>query len=181
VSQPTPLPAPTNPAKLANAPSVGEVKDLLRRAERGDETALVSVRELLAEPELVEALGGNLARRAEDALLAVYCGNSPLTREAITRKLQDLRAELGGPNPSPVERLLAERAVGCWLHLHHLEITRAGKASMELSLALYYQKAIDRAHKRYLSALKALVEVRKLAAPVLQVNIARKQVNVAGA
>jgi hypothetical protein len=38
---------------------------------------------------------------------------------------------------------------------------------------------MDRAHKRYLSALKALAQVRKLALPVLQVNIADKQLNVA--
>jgi hypothetical protein len=40
---------------------------------------------------------------------------------------------------------------------------------------------MDRAHRRYLSAIKALALVRRLAVPVLQVNIARKQVNVAGA
>ena len=34
--------------------------------------------------------------------------------------------------------------------------------------------------RRYLSAVKTLVLVRKLALPVLQVNIAKKQVNVAG-
>jgi len=39
---------------------------------------------------------------------------------------------------------------------------------------------MDHAHRRYLSALKTLALVRKLAVPVLQVNIARKQVNVAG-
>jgi len=43
----------------------------------------------------------------------------------------------------------------------------------------YQQRRMDRAHKRYLSAIKALALVRKLALPVLQVNIARKQVNVA--
>ena len=44
----------------------------------------------------------------------------------------------------------------------------------------YLQRCIDWAHKRYLSAIKTLAVVRKLAVPVLQVNIARKQVNVAG-
>jgi hypothetical protein len=38
----------------------------------------------------------------------------------------------------------------------------------------------DRAHRRYLTAIKTLATVRKLALPVLQVNIAKKQVNVAG-
>jgi hypothetical protein len=52
---------------------------------------------------------------------------------------------------------------------------------MTLDLAAHYQACIDRAHKRYLSAIKALAVVRRLALPVLQVNIAKKQVNVAGA
>ena len=38
---------------------------------------------------------------------------------------------------------------------------------------------ITAAQKRYLAAIKGLAEVRKLALPALQVNIARKQVNVA--
>ncbi len=50
---------------------------------------------------------------------------------------------------------------------------------MSLALGEYYQRVISAAHKRYLAAIKALAVVRKLAAPVLQVNIARKQVNVA--
>ena len=43
----------------------------------------------------------------------------------------------------------------------------------------FHQRRIDHAHKRYLSALRTLDQVRKLALPVLQVNIARRQVNVA--
>ena len=35
------------------------------------------------------------------------------------------------------------------------------------------------AQKRYLGAIKGLAEVRRLALPVLQVNIAKKQVNIA--
>jgi hypothetical protein len=52
---------------------------------------------------------------------------------------------------------------------------------MDRDVGMYYQKAIDRAHKRYLSAIKTLAVVREPAVPVLQVNIARKQVNMAGA
>ena len=75
-----------------------------------------------------------------------------------------------------------ERVVSCWLHLYHLEILYAQKDAMSLELAGYYQKGIDRAHRRYLSAIKALAVVRRLALPVLlaQINVAGKQqVNVA--
>jgi hypothetical protein len=36
-------------------------------------------------------------------------------------------------------------------------------------------------HARFLSAVRTLAQVRKLAVPALQVNIAKNQVNVAGA
>jgi hypothetical protein len=42
------------------------------------------------------------------------------------------------------------------------------------------EKSSSAAQKRYLAAIKALAVVRTLAVPVFQVNIARKQVNVAG-
>jgi hypothetical protein len=51
---------------------------------------------------------------------------------------------------------------------------------MSMELAAHFQRCIDRAHVRYLTSLKTLAVVRKLALPVLQVNIAKKQVNIAG-
>jgi hypothetical protein len=158
---------------------VDEIKAVVRRAEKGDESAVPELQQLLACPEGVMALGGDLARRAEETLLAAFCGKNLCVREAVTRKMADLRAELCGPNSSPVERLVAERAVACWLHLYHAEYAYASKETMSLELAQHYQKCIDRAHRRYLSALKALADVRKLGV-TLQLNIARKQVNVAG-
>jgi hypothetical protein len=38
---------------------------------------------------------------------------------------------------------------------------------------------MDATNKRYLAALKALALVRKLAVPALQINVAKKQVNIA--
>jgi hypothetical protein len=87
---------------------------------------------------------------------------------------------VAGGNPTPLERLLAERVVACWLHLHHLEMLYARKDSLTVELGTYYQRSIDRAQKRYLAAIQTLARVRKLAVPVLQVNIAREQVNLAG-
>lgn len=172
----TPPPTPTAPAKPDPA---ADALAVVRRAEAGDEAALPALRELLARPGMVDALGGNLARSAAEALLAAFAGTNLHAREVIGAKMAALRAELAGPDAPPVERLLAERAACCWLHLHHLEHLYAGQKGMAFELAAHYQKSIDRAHKRYLSALKALADVRRLAGPTVQVNIARKQVNVA--
>jgi hypothetical protein len=159
--------------------TVDEIQSILSRAQKGDPKALPALRKLLAPAGAADALGGNLANRAIQSLLAGVAGDNLCYRETVTRKMDELRAELAGPNPSAIERLLAERAVVCWLNLYQLEMSYGSKTSKTLPPGNYYQKCIDRAHKRYLSALKSLVEVRKLALPAVQVNIARKQVNVA--
>jgi hypothetical protein len=50
---------------------------------------------------------------------------------------------------------------------------------MTLRQADYHRRRIDAAHSRFLSAVKTLATVRKLALPALQVNIGANQVNVA--
>jgi hypothetical protein len=155
-----------------------ELRQLLGRARQGDEKTLPVLRKLLEDPARVNVLG-NLARQAELALIRTAAGGNLCLREALGRKLELMRAELAGADPAPLERLLAERVVACWLHLYHLEMLYAQRDSLSLELGTYYQKTLDRAHKRYLSAIKTLALVRKLTLPVLQVNIGRRQVNVA--
>jgi hypothetical protein len=156
-----------------------DTQALIDRAQRGDATALAALGDFLDRPDVLDQVG-NLARMAQVNLIAKYCGKNLLVKEGLTRKMEALFLEVAGPNPTALERLLAERVVTCWLHLHHLEAIYAGKESMPLDLGAYYQRSITAAHKRYLSAIKTLATVRKLAVPVLQINVARKQVNVAG-
>ncbi len=47
-------------------------------------------------------------------------------------------------------------------------------------MADYMDRHRDRAERRYVQAVKALAQVRKLLGPSIQVNIGRNQVNVAG-
>src|SRR5262245_49788220 len=137
---------------------------------------------MLEDPQMVDMLGGDLARQAELSLIQAAAGDSLSFKEALIRKLELLRAELAGPNPSPVERLLVERVVACWLQVQDADVRYAqGQRDCTLAQGDYRQRRMDRAHRRYLSALKTLALVRKLAVPVLQLNIAKKQVNVAGA
>ncbi len=155
-----------------------ELAALLRRAEKGDQTTLPALRKLLEAPSMVDALGGDLARQAQLTLVHKFSEQNLMFREALLRKMDLLRAELAGSNPPALERLLVERVVTCWLHLHHLEHLYAQRDSMGMELATYYQRSMTSAQKRYLAAIKTLALVRKLAVPVLQVNIAKKQVNV---
>ena len=158
---------------------LADINATIRKAEGGNKDALADVRELLAKPGIPDILAGNVAKEALARLVKAYAGENPVIRESVARKLDEMRAELCGPSAGAVEKLLVERVLATWLHLHHLEAVYAGKESMSLPLGLYYQKVISAAQKRYLAALKGLAEVRKLALPALQVNIAKKQVNVA--
>jgi hypothetical protein len=42
-----------------------------------------------------------------------------------------------------------------------------------------YQRRLDRAQKRFLSAIRTLAQIRKLG-PAVQINVAEQQVNVVG-
>jgi hypothetical protein len=157
-----------------------DLENLIGRAKRGDEGTLPRLRDLLQNPAAVDVLGGDLARQVERSLVWPGAGQDLAFREAVLRKLELLREELAGPNPTPVEKLLVERAVTCWLQVQFAELRVAQAKNLTIVQGDYHQRLIDRAHRRYLSALKTLAMVRKLALPVLQVNIAKKQVNVAG-
>ncbi len=159
--------------------SAKEITDLVARAENGDASTLGEIRELLARPSAADALGGDLAHQAIRTLVEKMFGQNLLAKEAVLRKLEQLRTELTQENSTGIEKLLIERIVASWLHLHHLEMCYARQDHQSLLLATYYQKAISMAQKRYLHAIKSLSDVRKLALPVLQVNIAKQQTNIA--
>lgn len=151
---------------------------VVRRAESGDKAALPALRKMLDGVPAMTDLLGNLAHQVEATLVVNAAGENLAFREGATRKLAQIRRDLGGPDPSPLERLLADRIALCWLSLHDAEVRFAPSKDLTIKQAELWQKRIDGAHRRYLSAIKALATVRKLALPAVQVNIARRQVNV---
>jgi hypothetical protein len=120
-----------------------------------------------------------LARDALDPKALAAAGKDLFFKEALRRKHQLMRAELSGPTPTPVEKLLVERIVTCWPQLQDADIRYAQAKDLTFTQADYHQRRIDRAHKRFLSAVRTLATVRRLAVPVLigQVNIAGRQLN----
>jgi hypothetical protein len=91
-----------------------------------------------------------------------------------------MREEVAGSSPSSLERLLAERVVASWLQVQLFEgLYIENMENATIKQADYYQKRLDRAHRRHLSAIKTLAQIRRLG-PVLQINIGKKQVNTAG-
>jgi hypothetical protein len=151
---------------------------LIERAAKGDRSCLPEIRALLTEdPEFLEDVGSP-ARWFQGIILKKLDKQHLLVGEAVRQKLDKLRSELEGPNPTPIERLLAERVCLCWFIMYYYETNYATAEDLLISQADYHQRKIDKAHARFLSALRTLAQVRKLALPALQVNIARNQVNV---
>src|SRR3954447_26716302 len=98
-------------------PDLDEIRDVLVRAARGDGEALPELRAVLdRRPELWRGLG-DLAAHVERAWVGEVAGANPALAEVLTRKVAALKRELGGPAPSPLERLLVDRIAACWLQL----------------------------------------------------------------
>ncbi len=154
---------------------------IFTRAEQGDRDALEKMRDVFdAVPGLCEHLG-NVADFAENSLVELFAKN-PLVQKALRFKLNALRGEILGPDPSPLEDLLARRIAACWLHVHYVETIFAQNIEnngLSGRWSESMQRSIDRAQRRYLSAIRTLAQVRRLLAPMVQVNIAEKQVNIA--
>ena len=156
---------------------------IIERAQSGDEKAMPALREILDRvPSMREVFGADLDRTVEYSISKSLGGEKNLAfREAIKRKLAALREELEGPTPSPTERLLVDRIVACWLQVQDADLRYAQAGNCSFAQADYHLRRQDRAHRRFLTAMKTLATVRKLGLPVLQVNIGENQVNVANA
>jgi hypothetical protein len=159
-----------------------ETDELLQRGLKSDQSVLPQIRALFADGDrgsLHREMFGSPAEWLRLAIKKKAAGESIIMREAIDQTLDKVRSELAGPNPTPIERLLAERAAFCWFIVHWYENAYANSTGWNIDTADLQHRKIDKAHARFLSALLTLARIRKLALPTLQVNIARNQVNVA--
>jgi len=156
----------------ASNPITKDFKALVKRADRGDASPLSAVREHCNNcPELWERVG-NVAASVERHILSIgFKGN--VREEAISRRLKTLREGLAGPSPTPLERLLVERVVVCWLHVNYADgiYFDALEAQASPKRLEFFQRRQDRAHWRYLAAIRTLAQVRRLLLPAVQFNI----------
>lgn len=160
-----------------------EAVRLLKRAQEGDEKTRPEIRKWLAAraPKGLQPA----ADFAREALLRAMCSTNILLEEDTRQQMRALHAQIAGESPSPLESLLVERIVTCWLHLHYYE-TLCAQSLKDQSLrqSEAHGRRIEQVHRRYLSAIKTLAQIRRLELPSVQVNIgqhqniAEKQVNV---
>jgi hypothetical protein len=184
-ASPAPDMSPISKGELEESEKIVErLQDLLRKAEKGEEDAVPEIRKILREHPGLAWRFVDVVHIAEDALIEVMTEEGDLaTKEIMRYQLEAMRAEIAGEKSSPLERLLSERVVVTWLEVQFFEALYAQNIrKLTIPQAEHHQKRLDRAHRRHLSAIRALAQVRKLlkGGAITQINIADKQINTTG-
>jgi hypothetical protein len=175
---------PTKGAEVSRSRSelINELRPLVLRASEGDQDAPRRIRRALEEtPDSAQILSNIVAKRAERIFVKKICGDDLLLREALSLQLEEMRRQIAGCGPSPLEELLSERVVACWLQLQQAEAVYAsGLGKQRRSQGEYHERRLDRLHRRYLSAVHGLARMRKLVNPkVAEITLIERQLNVA--
>jgi hypothetical protein len=136
--------------------------DLVARAKRGDETALPQLRNFLDHNPILWEESGDLGLQVELSLMALVAGSDLHRRECLTRKAAEMKKELAGPSPTPLERLAVARVVACWLQTAYFDglVVHNQQADPVRIKVLVQQQ--ESASRRYLAAMGTLATLRKL-------------------
>lgn len=161
---------------------IARLKVLGEKAEHGDKEAREELRQAVREssPEVIARVA-NLTRKRTRLLARTATADTPLTEEALVARLELMRAELGGENPSPLESLLVEKIVGVWMVTELLDVFMSAQLfhggennhrlhPRELKPWLDWQ---ERANRQLLRNIKTLATVRRL-----QSGLPNSQMNV---
>lgn len=159
------------------------VEDLVARAEIGDREALRQAITLCEADPILWPTANILQHTAERSVLDATVGTDRqlYSRAAVERHMADLRREIAGAYPTPLERLLVDQVVLCWLQALFAVVSLAQRQQTGYShwQGEYDQRRAERTQRQYLRAIKTLATVRRLEAPVVQLNMAEQQINVA--
>lgn len=162
------------PAVAYQAPA-GDVEadEAFAAARGGDVAALARLPELIAGRGWADWIG-DLGRQATYQVVHRAAGGDPVWKAGLTEKVNRLWAELLGPDPSPLDGVLARRVVNSWVAVHALEIEQAVRPPSDPKAAAHLDRALSRAHRRLVEATRALAAVRRPRRPpgVAQVNVA---------
>ncbi|HEY5467561.1 MAG TPA: hypothetical protein VIK85_00465 [Coriobacteriia bacterium] len=124
---------------------------------------------------------GNVVAAAENALVRLASGGNVLVDETTRMWLAETIGSLTEAGDTPLEAMLAHRVALGWLAVNSAETLRARKwkDSMSTEAADFWDRHVSRVQSDFLKASRTLATVRKLRRPVLQVNVAEQQINVA--
>jgi len=158
--------------KVETKPDIDSLRATVDLARRGVKEVLPRLRTLLDEhPELIGHYD-DLARRAQHAWLELF-GKDLLAQEGTARQLDALRHDLAEPRSSPLEKLVIQRIVACFLQTVYFDAREAvGQDIESREMAAFRLKRQAQAHEQLLSAIRSLADLRKVAPPPVVIQIA---------
>lgn len=162
--------------------NVADLHALFDRANDGDKSVLPQVQKLLElDPQgAIQKLHGDLLANNEEMLIRVQANGNDACYYAIQKQTALKREELTGPDPQPLERMLIDCIIICWLQVQRSERECLVSYRLPLKELEHGEKVRDRAYRRLQQVITSLARIRKLAVPVVQINVAKRQVNFAG-
>jgi hypothetical protein len=108
----------------------------------------------------------------------------PLMEESVKGRMRQIRKELLGTEPTPLETLLVEAVVLCYQDYFSFAMLAGKHTGKTLKELEQWERVLSSKEARYLRAIGELARVRRLLKlPLVQVNVALnggQQVNVAG-
>jgi hypothetical protein len=94
----------------------------------------------------------------------MVAGGDFLLGESVKRRIAELRTELLGVFPTPLETVAVDRLIAARMYVEHVE-SQCAKAEGEIPLAKFWLARQRQAHNLYHSAVRSLLLVRTLLPP----------------
>jgi hypothetical protein len=137
-----------------------ELLSLVEAANQGEEGALARLHSFLdSHPEVWETVG-NLAKLAERYWIDLVVGQEFLAIESVRRYVEKLRADLLGPEPTRMERVLVDEVVASYLAARHADLMASQPGNCSVALATLRYRRCESAQRRHQRALKHLAILR---------------------
>jgi hypothetical protein len=150
-------------------------------SDEPNQESLTEFRLILQNYKGLSAYLGDPVKYAREKTLKCY-GEKRSVKLAVESEMDHLAGELAACGSSPLERLLIEHVVMCWMLYYETQlrsVTASQSSEQTMKQAMFWEKKLDSAQKRFLKASDQLSRARKLMTP-MQVNVGMNQVNVVG-
>lgn len=132
-------------------------------------------------------LYGDISRNAINLMIHEMTGEGKAfaLKVSLETGIKQMKIEHGYQDASPLEKMLIEQVLVCWMRLYWVEcIFTNAMGKLSIQQGIYWEKRLSANQRRFLRACETLARVRRLASrtpEILQVNIGQNQVNqVAG-
>lgn len=149
--------------------------------EKPKQADIERMKAYLAEHPEEAAKLGNLANQLKTQIIDNAFSNSVLTSYSVLTYMKQMRSDMNYDDADFIERGLIDNVCLCWLRLYITEFQyNEYTKNASLARAMFWEKALSAAQKRYLRAVETLARIRKLQQPApnpLTLALVKQQFN----